>query len=349
MAEKIKCPKCGYVEQPTPTGKCYKCSSYVTGYPSEEKEKAELAGPEERPASLLGALRNIIRRVSATATIEHGLPGFGAIFEEAWATYKRRFFVLFILFFVSIILASVEHAFYWIIALSFWESETFKGVTIDPAMRLMAIAGIISFLVLAFWSQAAFIFAVSDESLRMKGAIVKGFQRLGSYVLLFMVFSVISVFVVMAVIILFMLAGFVVRSMLFFLPEIIGRFLFGMLVFIAICIWFVFAFFVCIVFATEDRGAIDALSKSAAYLRGLWFGMFKKVLFIPIVLFIANIPAGYLLYRAATSFDYPGLVYKLLYAANAAAVLINSIFVPFLAIFVYKVYKQAKILKGERP
>lgn len=348
MAKKVKCPKCGYVEQPTPSGKCYKCGFKVAG--KALKEEGQRAGE----MGLLEALRDITKgissRMSFASTGGQGLPDFWVFFERTWETYKRRFIILFSLFFVSVVIASAGHTFYWTAALHFWGSATLGGETIEPATRLTAIAGIISLLVLAFWSQAAFIFAVCDESGGIKGAVVRGFRRLGSYVLIFIVLSFITVFVTMAVMMFFMLLGILVRSVLFFLPEIIFLPLFGLSVFLAICVWFAFAFFVLVVFAAEDRGAIDALSRSLGYLKGAWFAIIKRVLFIPVTLFIANIPVAYLLYETATtSVDYPGLVYKLIYAADAAAVLINSIIVPFFAIFVYKLYEEIRTLKGATP
>lgn len=124
----------------------------------------------------------------------------------------------------------------------------FKEVFIISGSILGTIIGIF----LLSWCFAAFICAVSDESIAMKDAFEKGWHKVWSFIWIFT------------------LLGYIIGGgfLLFIIPGIIFS------------IWFFFSQYI---LAVEDVRGMNALLKSKEYVKGYWFDVFLRFLLIWII------------------------------------------------------------------
>jgi len=171
------------------------------------------------------------------------------LFRDSWELFKGRFVTL-----ISLYLLSVVFLFIFLIVfigIGYLLSTVFpenKNVMIAGGVLIGMIPGFMAM----FWAIAAFTGAVVDETLSVKDALGKGWQRAGSFMWL--------------------------SSLLGFL--ITGGFLFLIIPGVIFLVWFIFAQF--IIFVEDDRG-MNAILKSKEYVRGRWFEVFLRLLVIWLV------------------------------------------------------------------
>ena len=182
------------------------------------------------------------------------LSGLGDLFNSSWEVFKNRIGILLVLY--LIIIACV------LVPVGLFLGAGFLISLVMPEGRIPLLVGggftggIIG-LCAAYWGGAALVFAVADETIGVRDSLVKGWERLGSFV---WVYS---------------LAGFIIGGgfFLFVVPGVIFY------------VWFFFCQFV--LAAEGDRG-MAALLKSKEYVKGRWLDVFFRVF----VLWIISVVAG---------------------------------------------------------
>lgn len=215
------------------------------------------------------------------------LTGIGELFSNSWQIYKNRIGTLIALYLFSAISCVVSLGIF--IGTGFLLSH-FLSESKIPLILSIVIGITIGFIAL-FWGMAAFTFAVADESIGIKDALEKGWQRVSAFIWLFTIM------------------GFIITGgfLLFLVPGVI------------FLVWFTFAQFI---LAVDDERGMNALLKSKEYVKGYWFDVFLRLLVIWLVsMFIGMVPF--------------------------LGGILSLFFVPFMMIFIYLIYKNLKVAKGD--
>jgi phage FluMu protein Com len=182
------------------------------------------------------------------------LSGLGDLFGKSWEVFKNRIGILLVLYLIIIACVLVPVGLFlgagFLISLVMPEGRA-------PLLVGGGITGGIIGLFAAYWGGAALVFAVADETLGIRDSLVKGWERLGSFIWLYS------------------LAGFIIVGgfLLFIVPGVIFY------------IWFFFGQFVLV--AEGDRG-MAALLKSKEYVKGRWLDVFFRIF----VLWLISVAAG---------------------------------------------------------
>lgn len=182
------------------------------------------------------------------------LSGLGDLLAKTWEVFKNRIGVLLVLYLVIIACVLVPVGLFlgvgFLISLVMPEGR-------GPLLIGGGITGGIVGLCAAYWGGAALVFAVADETLGIRDSLVKGWERLGSFIWLYF------------------LAGFIIGGgfLLFIVPGVIFY------------VWFFFGQFVLV--AEGDRG-MTALLKSKEYVKGRWLDVFFRIF----VLWLISVAAG---------------------------------------------------------
>jgi hypothetical protein len=179
----------------------------------------------------------------------------GELFKESWEFFKSRFVTLIALYLLSIV--------FLFVLIGIFSGIGYLLSTLFPENKNAVIAagiftGMIPGFIAMFWVFAAFTFAVVDETLGIREALGKGWQKLGPFMWLAS------------------LLGFIITGGFFFLviPGVI------------FLVWFVFAQFI---LASEDERGMNAILKSKGYVRERWFDIFLRLFVIWLVSAILGI------------------------------------------------------------
>ena len=179
----------------------------------------------------------------------------GELFKKSWELFKSRFITLIALYLLSIV--------FLFVLIGIFAGIGYLLSTLFPENKNAVIAagiftGMIPGFIAMFWVFAAFTFAVVDETLGIREALGKGWQRVGAFMWLAS------------------LLGFIVTGG-FFLLVIPG---------VIFLVWFVFAQFI---IASEDEKGMNAILKSKEYVRERWFDIFLRLFVIWLVSAILGI------------------------------------------------------------
>lgn len=281
MSEQFKCPRCGF-EQP-PAEICCKCGINIQRYieikksrniipsknarkrfeeakqhpgekPSSEESQKSSSGPlpQEKAVPPKPPDINITEKDRIETTGE--LSRIGELFSNSWDIYKRRIITLILLYLLSIVFFAVAFGVF------FGTGYIFSTVFPDAKQILIAagsFVGIIAGSIAMVWGLAAFICAVSSETLGIKDALEQGSQKIWSFIWIFT------------------LLGFIIPGgfFLFIIPGIIFS------------IWFFFSQFI---LAQEEERGMNALLKSKEYVRGYWFDIFLRLFLIWLISAVIN-------------------------------------------------------------
>ena len=178
-----------------------------------------------------------------------GLKSIEELFTCSWEIFKHRIGTLISLYLLSALFLIVVLGIFigtgYVFSLFFPESKT-------ALLAGGAIVGIIPASLSMFWCMTAFTFAVTDESLGIRDALAKGWEKVYSFMWLVSIL------------------GFLVTGgfLLMFIPGII------------FLVWFSFAQFI---LASEDDRGMNALLKSKEYVRDRWFEVFLRLFVIWLV------------------------------------------------------------------
>lgn len=210
-----------------------------------EKEEVPKNSPQDSP------------KTQKAVTTKTGLTDIGGLFRNSWEIYKKRFAVLIALYFFSLFALLAVIALFG--GAGFLLSLIFSSIK-GPLIAIMVFAGITAGTVVICWGLAAVVFAVADEGLGFKDALVNGWQRVSAFIWFFSI------------------SGFIITGgfLLFIIPGII------------FLVWFAFGQFI---LADKNERGMNALLKSKAYVKGHWFEVFLSLFVVWIVsAFIGIIP-----------------------------------------------------------
>jgi hypothetical protein len=207
-------------------------------FPEEEPLEYESAEGEEEFAGVL-----------PPAAVGAGLMGIGELFSKTFDVFKKRVLPLIGLYlFAMLVTGVVVGIFVGVAALMGTMMESMRrGIAIGSGIAA-AIAGLIAF----GWGYGAFIHAVADENLGFGAALKRSWQKVGSFIWVFLLVQIIIV------------GGFG----LFFFPGIL------------FAVWFSLALFV---FAKEGVSGMSALLKSKEYVKGHFGGVFLRFFLVMII------------------------------------------------------------------
>jgi hypothetical protein len=180
---------------------------------------------------------------------EEGLRSIEALFACSWEIFKHRFGTLISLYLLSGLVLIV------VLGIFIGTGYVFSLLFPDNKIALIAVGtliGMIPACLSMFWCMTALTCAVTDESLGIRDALVKGWEKVFSFMWLVS------------------LLGFLVTGgfLLMFIPGII------------FLVWFSFSQFILV---SEDERGMNALLKSKEYVRDRWFDIFLRLFVIWLV------------------------------------------------------------------
>ncbi len=239
------------------------------------------------------------------------LPDPGALLEDAWSIYKSRFWTL-----VGILLIPTIIVILVIVALTF---GFLNLKSLELALWEIIFFAFLGFLLLLIallaqiWGHVSLIYAVKDR--KEKIGIIKAYKRAWPKILSYLWISI--------------LVGLI---------TFIG-FIFLIVPGIVFAIWFSFAAFILVV---EGAKGMSALLKSKEYVKGRWWPVFGRILFISL---IASIVGGLL-------GSIVGQIFKLVnisWLENVGSSIVSILIVPFSISYSFLIYKNLKLLKRKFP
>lgn len=168
-----------------------------------------------------------------------GLAGIGELAGRSWQLYRKRFHVfslVYIFYLTPVLLISV-------LCYSVW--DTFPH-PLNPLVVAWITAGALMAVLVCFWGQASFIYAISEPALSAKPVFQKAAHMLWKFTWLYLLFMALTA------------AGL----SLFVVPGIV------------LMVWFTFSFFI---LAREGKSGMEALLSSREYVKGLWWPVFARL------------------------------------------------------------------------
>lgn len=285
------------------------------------------------------------------------LPGPVTILVQAWNLYTSRFWsligiyslptVMFVLYFILVGVGLVTGGFF--------ESKA-GGISgaVLVASILLAILIYIALIYISLWSQVAIIFAIkgADQKIGLKESFINASHKIGS----FFGASFYTSFVVLGTALLFAVPGYY-----FLFPVIFKNFLspsssflifaillgsLGLILAIPAIIIGVKYSLATFVVVGDDVKAIPAVRRSSYYVRGYWWPVFWRLLFIGIISVLISILltffASYLgKFLIKTKDDKFGVA-----VLSIIRLLFYIVFPPLYSAYIYKVYENIKAIKG---
>lgn len=249
------------------------------------------------------------------------------LLSNAWALYKQRFWTL-----IAIVLMLIPTLFIitttigisWVSAFIF--SKIISGGFLLPLL-ILALAVLAMFLV-QLWGQAALLFAIVNHRERI--GFIESYRRGWHKILSLWWISILMVFVT--------LGGF----LLAIIPGVIFTIWFGLSTIILIA---------------EDSRGMNALLKSREYVRGRWWGVLGRGIFIGLLSFIFYIIIPTLILSLVLVFK-PTLILSLVSVLfKAPAVLpvvlqviyyiVLIIWTPLVWAYLFLIYQNLRNLRGE--
>lgn len=189
------------------------------------------------------------------------------LLEQTWGIYKKRFKVFFGIMIPPVIVSFALGLFIALGTILLHSNSAILGVlgiVVLTISAVLTLAGVVA----QIWSHTALLYAIKDreENIGIKESYRRGWNKIISYFWI----SILSGFIISG--------GF----LLFFVPGLI------------FLIWFSFASFVLIY---EGKRGWSALMSSREYIRGNWWAVFWRFLFIGIIfwlfLYLLNILTGF--------------------------------------------------------
>jgi hypothetical protein len=173
----------------------------------------------------------------------------GDLFRDSWEICKERYLTLICLYVFSILIMVVVTG---VLTGGVILLASFLGIDMKVAVAGGGLLGIIPGFIAMFWGMTGFTAAALDETLGMRDALRRGWERAGSYIWVCTLLS-------------FLLTG---GFLLLVIPGIL------------FLVWFIFCQFVLL---DEDERGMNAILKSKEYVRGMWFSVFVRLFIILLV------------------------------------------------------------------
>lgn len=227
----------------------------------------------------------------------NSLPGPISLLKQTWKIYRRNFKILLVLSLLVSFGSLTSNIF-----LPFLDGISFKSEQILAVPIVIAIVGLIS-----FWGFVATLYAIKEENgIDIREALSKGLKKL--FPNLWVI--TLSIFI--------MLGGF----FLFVIPGII------------FLVWFYMSNFVLV---AENVGGMSALLKSRNYVRGYFWAVAGRILFVWIIS-ILTFWAPIYLFKLLHLPPYVNSIYSFIY---------DVLSTPFYLIYGFLLYKHLKSIKEE--
>lgn len=222
-----------------------------------------------------------------------------SLLSQAWNIFSKRAITLWgiMLFpFAYVVLAALVGGF----LMGMWRMR------LESAVSLLLIdAGIIIFVILFLWAQVSLIYSIVDEKLSIKEAYGKSRTMIWDYVVLSFLVGLV------------VLGGFV----LFIIPGII------------LSAYLTFSIYALV---NEGDKETNALLKSYEYVKGHWWAVFGRILFIALVFMVA-------IWLIEGFFGLLGLRGSIV---KAWTNVLSLFFAPLATIYYYLIYKNLKSIRG---
>lgn len=191
------------------------------------------------------------------------------LLDQAWEIYKKRFIVFLGIMTLPIFVLLATVAIFLTLAMVLlgFDSLSILALFVSPlGLGLMLVLTLVSF-VAQLWSQVALLHAIKDreENIGIKESYRRGWGKITSYFWISL------------------LSGFIIAggTFLFFVPGLI------------FFVWFSLA---SLVFISENKKGWSALMASKGYVRGNWWGVFWRFLFIGTIIwlffYLLNVVSG---------------------------------------------------------
>lgn len=243
----------------------------------------------------------------APKTVSNGkLPSAFAILKDSFLVFKSKFWGFLLLALVPVILAMILGIVMTGGAMALTLASFGGGIGGRIlVMILVAVIIMILFTIIQLWSQAVLIFATKAayENIGFKGILKKGWKSIKSFLCISALMSLIVA----------------TGGVLFIVPGIL------------FVIWYVFSVYV---FAEEGLRGLSALARSKEYVKGRWWGVFGRWIFIIAFVVLVSFVGG--LISGLIDIAWVSLLINFLIA----------IFVgPLILIYNYITYKRLKELK----
>ncbi len=245
---------------------------------------------------------------SAMATTGSGLPSTKSLFKEAWGLFRERKGTYLGIYFVPILVA------YLVLMIGFggaaallFAGDNSPGLSSIIGSGGIGLIGLVAFILVATWGQLALLYAIKDRSEKI--GFGEAFRRAGKKIGAYWWLAILSSLVVAG--------GFV----LFIIPGII------------LALSFSFAAYVLV---DENVGGMAALIRSREYVWVKGWAVIGRILLVGLIIIIVDMILTFLV----------GLITD----SEAISQLVESIFSlfisPVLLIFVYRLFEEAKALRG---
>lgn len=235
----------------------------------------------------------------------------GVLLENTWSIYKSRFWT-----FVGILLAPTLIVILVIAALigGFLNLKSLE-LALWETIFFIFLGVLLLFIVLLaqIWGQISLVYAIKDK--KGKIGIIEAYKRAWPKILSYLWISILVGLITSA--------GFI----LLIVPGIIFM------------VWFGFASFILVVEGIKGR---SALLKSKEYVKGRWWPVFGRILFISIIVGITGSLVG----------SIAGQIFKLIdisWLENIGSSIVSIFIIPFSVIYSFLIYKNLKLLKRKLP
>lgn len=269
------------------------------------------------------------------------LPGPVELFKQAWQIYKQRFWVLVGISIVPTLLILILGLVAGGSVLAGAALGVHASAALVIVLVILAILVYVAVIYIALWSQASLLFAIkgADQRVGFKDSFRQGSHKV------FSLFGA-GLLVGLAIMGLTLVGGGIVFALYAILPKMAALFfvegILGLIVFLWIIKFIVEYSLASYVIVGDNTKALSAVQRSRDYVKGHWWGVFGRGLFMLVIFFVYFIVVGLI---AGALAKIPGAVGVIIsQLVNLAGSVIAT---PLLAAYLYKIYENLRVVKGE--
>ncbi|HUW21366.1 MAG TPA: hypothetical protein VMW41_01730 [Candidatus Bathyarchaeia archaeon] len=249
---------------------------------------------------------------NSTVASSNSLPSVDSLIKESWLVFSKQIKTLLGIILLPV-LAAIPIVILYFIGAGFGVALLVKDISVVKIVSVIVVSillGLITVYIYA-WSQAALIFTLdsSPEQIGIRESYRRGRKKIGA---LFSTYSWSGLVILGAVFLLVVPAIFLAVS--FFTASYIA--------------------------VLEDQKGINALLKSRQYIKGRWWAVFGRLIFVNLV---------YMLIFFAVKLLLSGILspFKLASLANLLSSVLSFLSRLFLVVFNFVLYRHLKGIKGE--
>ncbi len=238
-------------------------------------------------------------------TASGSFPGPVDTLQETWVIYKSRFktfaMVMLLPMVLIIIMAMVGGIGAGILGVVSGSVSMASGIMM---VGILAVIFIVIIMIFYIWAQAALVVAIQNSGENM--GVKESYRKAKRFILPFFLTGILMGLIIMG--------GF----FFFIIPGIIFS------------VWFMFATYIIVI---EDKKYMGAMLASREYVRGRWWGILGRLLFMTLLYLIVSLLLNVVL----------SIIPFLLILASPIAMLFLT---PFMMTYVFVLYKNLKALHG---